>query len=138
VLREGATKAFTLKMESWLTDLAVNANAPMPVDENGAPLQTYPLDPFVPPPRAPTSVPSVDPPPAGPSAPVASAVPPIPALAASAVPPIPGLPAGERYPPRVSSPSALAVLAAIVVVLVGVGVAGWLLWGDRIRTLLKI
>lgn len=163
---EGPTKTFTIKMESWLTDLAGSA-AQVPVDDKGVPVETYPLDPFIPPPRGPTPVPPLEPPnrgpapyyyesppppparpaphagnppesrhppalPAAPSAPVASAVPPIPALAASAVPPIPGLAAGEpRFDePRRSGPSRGVLLSAIVVALVGAGVAGWLLWGS--------
>jgi hypothetical protein len=162
VMEVGATKAFTIKMETWLTDLAVDANAPVPVDETGAPLATYPLDPFVPPPRGPTPVPlppaydhepdarsresapsvvtppkvhyypeslPVAPSPVGPSAPVASAVPPIPSLAA-------GEPRFDA--PRTSGPPVLPLLVAAVVVLVGAGVASWLLWGERIRALLKI
>src|SRR5262249_35021633 len=75
---------------------------------------------------------------AGQAAPMASAVPPIPALAASAVPPIPDLAAESPAAPLRGRRQRVLVAFTILAVLVGAGVVGWFLWGHRLRALLKI
>jgi hypothetical protein len=66
-----------------------------------------------------------------PSLPVASAVPPIPALAAMTVPPAPGI-AAVAPPAAAPRRWILVVLAVgVLVVLAAAVAAGWFLWGHR-------
>ncbi len=161
-----STKTFSIKMASWLTDLAPEGGVEAPVaveidaapaapavaaappPDTASPFASRPYHLFTPPP---SGTPAADPPPsarevtAPPTTPpvsatasplAASAVPPIPALAASAVPPIPALAGGARS----ASPRSTGLVVGVGIALAVVAAlgAGWLLWNEQIRALLKI
>jgi hypothetical protein len=124
---EGETHIFSLKLESWMEDMAADLapkGAPRPaagqVAQPGPPPETPPH----PLPREGLGTEE--------SGERRSAVPPIPGLAASAVPPIPALAA-----PVKSGRRGVAVIA-VLVALLAAGGAGWLLFGAEIRARLPV